>query len=110
MLYLHSSFNLAEGIRLEDYTAALQAFTVAMKSRNLLVDTGPILKRCQHPVMDTDDQRDHQFFFVMSFASRAQCDAAVQHILSADPDSDAAHRAIYQDIINPIFSCWENSA
>jgi hypothetical protein len=109
MLYLHSSFDLAEGVSLEEYRSALQAFTAAMQARNLIVDTGPILERCHHPIMDTDTQRGHRYFFVMSFTDREQCDAAVQHIQSADPGSDAAHRAIYQDIISPIFSCWVDS-
>lgn len=109
MLHLHSSFDLAGEVTLEEYRAALAEFSAVMQARGLLVATGPILERCRHPVMDTDEERGHQYFFVMSFADREQCDAAVQHIQSADPGSDPAHRAIYKDIINPIFSCWADS-
>ncbi len=109
MLHLHSSFNLADGVSLDDYREALREFTRQLQSLGLLVDTGPVLERCRHPVMDTDDERDQQYFFAMTFADREQCDAAVRHIQSADPGTDRAHRAIYQDIIRPIFSCWADS-
>jgi len=109
-MYLHSSFDLAPGVSLDDYKAALQDFTKFMQSKNLLVETGPVLERYRHPIMDTDDGRKHRYFFVMSFSDRAQCDAAVQHILSADPAVNAAHRAVHQDIISPIFSCWTDSS
>ena len=109
MMYLHSSFDLAEGVSLDDYKRALQEFTATMKSMGLIVDTGPVLERRRHPIMDTDDERGHQYFFVMSFADQEQCDAAVRHIQSADPGTDAAHRGIYRDIIKPIFSCWVDS-
>lgn len=106
MMYLHSSFDLAPGVSLDDYKAALQDFTALLRAKGLLVETGPILERCRHPIMDTDEQRNHRYFFVMSFTDREQCDAAVQHILSADPAGNSAHRAVHQDIISPIFSCW----
>jgi hypothetical protein len=109
MMYLHTSFDLAEGVSLDAYKSALREFTAVMKSGDLIVDTGPVLERCRHPVMDTDEERGHQYFFVMSFADRAQCDAAVRHIQSADPGGDPAHRALQKDIIRPIFSCWVDS-
>ena len=109
-MYLHTSFDLTDGISLARYQHALDEFTEAMKSRDLIVDTGPILERCLHPIMDTDEDRSHRYFFVISFTDRKQCDAAVGHIKAADPATDPAHRAIYDDIINPIFSCWVDSA
>ena len=109
MMYLHSSFDLAEGTSLAQYQAALAEFTAAMKARNLLVDTGPILERCRHPIMDTDDDRGQRYFFVISFIDLEQCNAAVKHIQAADPATDPVHRAIYGDIISPIFSCWVDS-
>lgn len=108
-MYLHSSFDLAEGTSLAQYRAALAEFTAVMKSRNLLVDTGPILERCRHPIMDTDDERGHQYFYVITFSDLEQCNAAVKHIRAADPSTDPAHRAIYGNIIGPIFSCWVDS-
>ena len=106
MLHLHTSFDLTPDTQISDYKAVLERFSTDMQERGLLHSTGPVLERCKHPIMDTDEERGHRYFFVMSFTDREQCDAAVRHIQSADPDSDPAHRAIYKDIICPIFSCW----
>ncbi len=106
MLHLHTSFDLAPDVSIADYQKALDEFSEDMLARGLLQSTGPIMERCHHPVMDTDEDRAHQYFFVMTFADRAQCDAAVAHIKAGDTDSDPIHRAVYKDIIHPIFSCW----
>ena len=103
---MHSSFDLRPDIDIDDYRAAVDEFSALMKARGLIVETGPLMERCRHPIMDTDEQRAHKYFFVMSFTDREQCDAAVEHIKSADPDSSPIHKAIYKDIIDPIFTCW----
>ena len=106
MFHMHTSFDLSPDVKIDDYRTTLQQFSALMKANGLIVQTGPVMERCRHPIMDTDEQRSHQYFFVMSFTDRDQCDAAVQHIQAAQPDSDPVHRAVYIDIINPIFSCW----
>ena len=103
---MHTSFDLAGDACISEFRHALDNFSSLMLSKDLLLKTGPVLERCKHPIMDTDVQRTHGYFFVMSFRDREQCDAAVQHIQSADPRSDPVHRAIYQNIVDPIFSCW----
>ena len=103
---MHTSFDLANGTSIEEFRDALNAFSELMIAKGLVVSTGPIAERCKHPIMDTDDQRSHQYFFVMSFADRAQCDAAVAHIQSAAADSDPVHKAVYANITDPVFSCW----
>lgn len=108
-MYLHSSFDLADNVSLASYQAALDDFTQAMKSMDLIVDTGPVLERCRHPIMDTDEDRGHRYFFVITFTDRKQCDAAIQQIQAADPATNPAHRALHGDIIKPIFSCWVDS-
>ena len=106
MLHMHTSFDLAQGIGIEEFGSSLDVFSEMMIAKGLVVETGPIAKRCKHPIMDTDEQRNHQYFFVMSFADRAQCDAAVEHIQSADSKSDPVHKAVYKNIVDPIFTCW----
>ncbi len=103
---MHTSFDLSPDVKIDDYRTTLKQFSALMIANGLIVQTGPVMERCRHPIMDTDEQRSHQYFFVMSFTDRDQCDAAVQHIQAAQPDSDPVHRAVYIDIINPIFSCW----
>ena len=106
MFHLHTSFDLSPDVKIADYRATLERFSSLMKENGLIVAIGPVMERCHHPIMDTDEQRAHQYFFVISFTDREQCDAAVGHIQATHPDSDPVHRAIYIDIIKPIFSCW----
>lgn len=106
MLHLHTSFDLSSDVQIDDYRAVLDEFSADMLAKGLILSTGPVMERCKHPIMDTDEERAHRYFFVMSFTDREQCDAAVRHIQAADPESDPIHRAIYRDIISPIFSCW----
>ena len=106
MLHRHTSFDLRPAVDIDDYRKVLAQFAAAMQAKDLVVDTGPVMERCHHPVMDTDEDRGHKYFFVMTFTDRQQCDEAVRHIQSADPTSDPVHRAVYKDIIQPIFSCW----
>jgi hypothetical protein len=106
MLHMHTSFDLAQGTSIEDFGTALNIFSEMMVAKGLVVETGPIAKRCKHPIMDTDEQRGHQYFFVMSFRDREQCDDAVRHIQESKSDSDPVHRAVYANIVEPIFSCW----
>ena len=106
MLYLHTYFDLSPDVSLEDYQKVLDAFSADMLDRNLIQSTGPIAERCLHPVMDTDEERGHQYFFTMTFTDREQCDAAVSHIKAGNTSSDPVHRAVYKDIICPIFTCW----
>jgi hypothetical protein len=106
MFHMHTSFDLAAEVNIDDYRITLNQFSSLMKENGLIVATGPVLERCHHPIMDTDEHRGHQYFFVISFTDREQCDAAVRHIQASKADSDSVHRAIYRDIIQPIFSCW----
>ncbi|MGI9273222.1 MAG: hypothetical protein ACR2QT_15720 [Woeseiaceae bacterium] len=103
---MHTSFDLATSTSIDEFQNALDAFTGLMIAKDLIVSTGPVAERCKHPIMDTDEQRGHQFFFVMIFRDREQCDAAVSHIQEAATDSDPVHRAVYANIVDPIFSCW----
>ena len=106
MFHLHTSFDLSPEVNIDDYRATLNRFSTLMTEGGLIVETGPVMERCRHPIMDTDEDRGHQYFFVISFTDRKQCDAAVRNIQAAHPESDPIHRAIYRDIIHPIFSCW----
>ena len=106
MFHLHTSFDLAADVGIDEYRARLERFSAAMKKNGLIVETGPVMERCRHPIMDTDEHRGHQYFFVISFTDREQCDAAIRTIQGAHAESGAVHRALFDDIIRPIFSCW----
>jgi hypothetical protein len=106
MLHLHTSFDLDADISIREFSEGLREFSALMQAEGLLESTGQIAERCLHPIMDTDGQRSHQYFFVMSFKDRAQCDAAVSYIQAQHATPDKAHKNVYQHVVDPIFSCW----
>ena len=79
-----------------------------MKAQELLHARSPIGRRRRHPVMDTDKERDHEFFFIMTFENREQCDRSVDYILPHDQPGDASHKTMYLKVADPIFICWED--
>ena len=58
--------------------------------------------------MDTDDERDHEYFFIMSFRDREQCDQAVELIKSFEEPDTSIHKAVYANISDAVFICWED--
>jgi hypothetical protein len=58
--------------------------------------------------MDTDDERDHEYFFITSFRDRAQCDLAVEHIYLHSEPADTRHKTVYAKVMDPVFICWED--
>lgn len=108
MFHMLTCFNLEPGISIEEFKKSLDALTDRMVDLGLLHATGPVGRRQRHPVMDTDAERDHEFFFMMSFTDREQCDRAVEHMLPRSGSDDALHRATYENVKDPIFICWED--
>ena len=108
MFHMLTCFNLESGTSIEEFRRALDELTERMVGLGLLNSTGPIGRRQRHPVMDTDDERDHEYFFTMSFVDREQCDRAVEHMQSQNAPDDALHRATYEKVSNPVFICWQD--
>ena len=81
MFHMLTCFNLKDEISIAEFGDSLARFSSHLVSLDLLHETGPIGRRQRHPIMDTDSERDHEYFFIMSFRDRAQCDEAVKHIL-----------------------------
>jgi hypothetical protein len=101
-------FNLEPESTIDEFRLAIAAFTAHLEDRDLVHCTGPIGRRQRHPIMDTDSERDHEYFFVMSFRDRAQCDRAVEYILPDQEPASSIHRAVYTKVVDPIFTCWED--
>ena len=81
MFHMLTCFNLQPGITIEEFQQSLLEFTTHMQKVDLVDSTGPIGRRQRHEVMDTDSERDHEYFFTTSFRDRAQCDRSVEYIL-----------------------------
>ena len=110
MFHMLTCFNLKKGVDLNAFTDAYGDFVDHMKSIGLVESTGPIGKRQSDTPMDTDGERDHQYFVVMSFRDRAQVDEAVSLLGSHQEPSETAHHAVYSKASNPIFICWQDVA
>lgn len=79
-----------------------------MRSTGLVVGGGPIRSRQNDRPLDTDDERDLEFFVVMSFCDRAQVDAAYDHILPLEVPAEAVHYAVFSKLHNPTFIRWQD--
>ncbi len=101
-------FNLRDGVTIDEFRAALNAFHEHLVEGAFVHATGPVGQRQRHEVMDTDDERDHEYFFIMTFRDRAQCDRAVEYIYRHDEPAESIHHRVYEKIADPVFICWED--
>ncbi len=108
MFHMLSCFNLKPEITVEEFRQSLAELSNHMNDSGLLHSTGPIGRRQRHPVMDTDDERDQEFFFIMSFEDRAQCDRAVEYLYQHEEPGESIHRSVFTKISDPVFICWED--
>ncbi|MEO1042015.1 MAG: hypothetical protein AAFX52_06970 [Pseudomonadota bacterium] len=109
MFHMLSCFSLVEGVETQDFLAAIDAFNRHMIDASLLSSAGPVGRRCAGTPMDTDEARDHEYFFVSTFSDRAQCDAAYAYILDAGPVISNIHEAVMSKVKDDaVFICWED--
>lgn len=87
---------------------ALDELTLHLQGSDFVHSTGPVGRRQSDTIMDTDDERDHEFFFIMTFRDREQCDRAVDYIRPHEEPAESFHDAIYTMVADPIFICWED--
>ena len=110
MFHMLTCFNLKPEFSIEAFQHDLDRFSAELVESGLLQATGPIGRRQRHPVMDTDDERNHEYFFIMSFADRHQCDLAVARIYPGDSAFESGHQSVLSAVVDPIFICWEDVA
>ena len=111
MFNMLSCFNLRSGVSLEDFQSAVETFVEHMQAQSLIVDVSPIGRRCAQTPMDTDDVRDHQFFFTSRFVNKAQCDAAYRYIEAAAPAVASIHGAVMRKVApDAVFICWDEAS
>ena len=108
MFHMLSCFNLKPGGDIAEFQQAYSAFFDEMKSIDLVESTGPLGRRENNTPMDTDDERDHEYFVVMSFRDRPQVDAAYAYIKQHVEPGDKAHHTMYSNVRDPIFVCWQD--
>lgn len=108
MFHMLTCFNLKPEISVDEFRQSLDDFTAHLKTADIIHSTGPVGRRQRDTIMDTDNERDHEYFFIMSFRDRAQCDRAVEYILPHKEPSDSIHNSMYAKVKDPIFICWED--
>lgn len=108
MFHMLSCFDLKPDEDIASFQSSYMTFVEAMKGIDLVETTGPIGNRRSETPMDTDDEREHEYFVVMSFRDREQADAAYAHILKHAGPADAAHDEVYTRVLNPVFICWQD--
>ena len=108
MFHMLTCFNLKPEFQIDEFRQAAFDFTTLMKDRQLVHSMGPIGRRQSDTILDTDDERDQEYFFIMSFQDRAQSDLAVELILSREEPGASIHNGVNSMIKDHIFICWED--
>jgi hypothetical protein len=108
MFRMLSCFNLKPGEDIASFRRALDAFVADMKRLDLVEDSGPVGRRQSDTPMDTDGERDHAYFVIMSFRDRQQVDAAYAHIMKHVDPGDSSHDQVYKKVEGPVFICWQD--
>ena len=108
MFHMLSCFNLKPGTTIGAFQRSLTELDEYLRNIDLVLTTGPIGRREHHPVMDTDSERDHEFFMIMTFRDRTQCDHSVEHVKCGEEPGNSLHCAVWQKVKDPVFICWED--
>jgi hypothetical protein len=109
MFHMLSCFNLKAGEEIGDFRAARADSLATMKSIDLVEDAGPIGRRQSDTPMDTDAERDHEYFVVMSFRDRAQVGAAYAYIKGHVEPGETSHNGVYGKVEDgAVLICWQD--
>ena len=108
MFHMLTCFDLKPDVTIKEFGLSVDAYEQHMKEKNLALLMGPIGQRQSDTIMDTDNERDHQFFFLSTFRNRAQCDRAIDYILKHEEPGDSIHKAMYSKVQNQVFICWQD--
>ncbi len=108
MFHMLSCFDLKPGENIDGFRVAYSDFVTYMKSVDLVESSEPIGRRQSDTPMDTDDERDHEYFVLMSFRDRAQVDAAYAYIMTHVEPGETSHNGVFTKVQNPVFICWQD--
>jgi len=108
MFQMLTCFDLKPEISLADFQHSLSEYTAYMHGLDLVESNGPIGLRQSDTIMDTDSERDHNYFTLMHFRDRTQCDKAVDYIKTHQEPGKSIHKEVYSKVQNPIFICWQD--
>ena len=108
MFHMLTCFNLKPEFTLDQFRQSAADLTAHLVSIDLIDSASPIGRRQRNTILDTDSERDHEYFFIMSFRDRAQSDRAVDYLLPHEEPGESIHLAVYSKVTDQIFICWED--
>ncbi len=108
MFHMLTCFDLTPDVEIGAFRAAYSDFVAHLQSIGLVEGTGPIGRRQSDTPMDTDSERDHEYFVIMSFRDRAQVDVAYAQFLSRQEPTNSIHHKVQTMMQNPVFICWQD--
>ncbi len=108
MFHMLSCFDLKPGEDIDAFQTAYSEFVADMKSTDMVEDSGPIGRRQSDTSMDTDEERDHEYFSIMTFRDRAQVDVAYAYIMKHVEPGESSHNSVLEKVENPVFICWQD--
>ena len=106
MIHMLSAFDLKPGQDFEAFRQAYAAFVEDIRAADMIASAGPLGKRVADTPMDTDNDRTHQYFSIMSFRDRAQLDAAYAYIEQRARPATGTHLTMYRKVTESVFLCW----
>lgn len=109
MFHMLSCFNLQPQTSLDTFRQSLADFSAHLKIAELVHSVGPIGRRQRDTIMDTDSERDQEYYLIMSFHDRAQCDRAAEHIFQNEEPAESIHKSVWSLVSDPVFICWEDT-
>jgi len=108
MFHMLTCFDLKPQVEIGVFRDAYSKFVKHMQSVDLVDSSGAIGRRQSDTGMDSDSERDHQYFVLMTFRDRPQVDAAYALLASHEQPADTAHHAVYSKVQNQIFICFQD--
>ena len=108
MFHMMSCFNLRPGVSIQAFSETMAVLFEQLRGQDLVESMGPIGRRQDDTPMDTDQERDHQYFFILSFRDREQCDRSYDHILARLEPEKSRHQDMLSKVEDPVFICFED--
>lgn len=108
MFHMLTCFDLKPNVGIGDFRAAYSDLVAHLQSIDMMAGTGPVGRRQSDTPMDTDGERGHAFFVIMSFRDRAQVDATYAQFLLRQEPTQSIHHKVQTMMRNPVFICWQD--
>lgn len=108
MIHMLSAFEIKADEDADAFRIAYAGFVDDLRAEDLIVGASPIGRRVADTPMDTDEERNHTHFSVLSFRDRRQLDHAYAWLTHRKGASAGSHYDMHARIINSVFLCWQD--